>query len=224
MFVSQSIQRPGGINVFGSCLIRVEPDYASLRFAVTRLAPQPGPAFEQASAGARKVRELLVGEGVAERDVRTSQITLEQAYEGYNEARRFVGYRARVAFQVNLHRLDRFETVVVGVVDAGGDQIENVTFKTSRLRELRDEARKGAVLAAQRKARIYAEAAGASVGPVAHIEDVNADDVSRRSHMADVDLAGHDESPLSGADNPGSIVVAAAVMVCFSLLHGGPRS
>lgn len=220
MFITQSIQRPGGINVFGSCLIRVEPDYASLRFSVTRLAPQPGPAFDQANAGARSVRELLAREGVPDRDVRTAQISLEQAYEGYNENRRFAGYRSRVGFQVSLTRLDRFEAILVGVVDAGGDQIESVSFKTSRLREVRDEARKGAVLAAKRKAGVYADAAGAIVGPVLHIEDVNAEDASRRSHMADVDLASHDESSLSGADNPGSIVVAAAVMVCFGLLHG----
>lgn len=220
MFVNQTIQRPSGINVFGSCLIRVEPDYASLRFAVTRLAPEPAGAFEQAKLGARAVRELLSRESVADRDVHAAQISLEQAYDGYNEKRRFVGYRARVGFQVSLHALARFEALLVGIVQAGGDQIESVSFKTSRLRELRDEARKGAVLAARRKAGVYADAAGARVGHVLHIEDVNAEDVGRRSHMADVDLAGHDESALSGADNPGSIVIAAAVMACFALLHG----
>jgi uncharacterized protein YggE len=104
-------------------------------------------------------------------------------------------------------------------VDAGAHVIDSVSYKTSRLRELRAEARKGAVEAALSKAEVYASAAGLDIGKALHIEDINPEEIAQRSHMPDVDLAEHDEADAPGADGPGSIVVAAAVMVCFALVR-----
>lgn len=219
MYMNQTIQRPAGINVFGSCLIRVEPDYASLRFAVQRVAEHPEAAFGAARNAARSVRERLAESGVSDAAVHSSQLSLEQAWEGNGEARRAVGYRAYVGFQVMLEPLDRLEATLIGIVDAGVNTISSVSFKTRRLRELRASARKGAVEAARAKAEVYASAAGARVGPVVHLEDLNPDEMSRRSHMPDVDLTEHEESASPGAEGPGSIVIAAAVMACFTLLH-----
>lgn len=215
MYVSQAIQRPNGVTVFGSCLLRVEPDYASIRIGVSRVAATPGPAFEAADQAARAVRQFLAAEGIADADLQISQLGLDQAYEGYGEQRRAIGYRAGSSFQITLHRLERFEPLMVGLVAVGADQIHSVHFRTRRLRELRAQARKSAVESARLKAEGYAAAAGARAGGVLHIEDVNADDLSRRSHMPDIDLANHDEA---GSEGHGSIVVAAAVVCTFSLL------
>jgi uncharacterized protein YggE len=215
MYVSQSIQRPHGVTAFGSSLLRVEPDYASIRIGVSRVAATPAPAFEAADAAARAVRQFLLADGISDAEIQISQVGLEQAYEGYGEQRRAIGYRAHTSFQITLARLERFQPLMVGLVAVGADQIHGVGFKTRRLRELRDQARQAAVQAARRKAEVYAEAAGARVGGVLHIEDVNADEVGRRSHLPDIDLANHDEA---GTEGSGSIVIPAAVMVSFALL------
>ena len=55
MYVTQSVQRPFGINVFGSSIVRVEPDVASLKFSVSRLKQHPKDAFRDADYA------LLVG-------------------------------------------------------------------------------------------------------------------------------------------------------------------
>lgn len=69
--------------------------------------------------------------------------------------------------------------------------------------------------AARAKAEAYAAAAGVKVGRAIHIEDVNPDEMGRRSHAPDVDLDSHGE----GTAGAGSIVIAGAVMVCFSILE-----
>lgn len=216
MFVNQSIQRPHGINVFGSCLLRVEPDYASLRFTVSRTAGEPRRAIEEAREGVARVRAILQQRGVADRDVQSSRVGLALAFEGYGEARRTIGYRAAHAFQALVRELCGIEELLIELVDAGAFEIESVSYKTSRLRELRASARRGAIASARSKAELYAEALGLRLGRALHVEDVNPDDLARRSHMPDVDLAAHDESE-SAAVSRGSIVVAAAAMVCFSI-------
>lgn len=216
MFVNQSIQRPHGVNVFGSCLLRVEPDYASLRFTVSRTAEEPRRAIEDARAGVKQVRAILTDRGVADRDVQASRVGLGLAFDGYGEARRAIGYRAAHSFQAMLRDLTVIEELLIELVAAGAFEIDSVSYKTSRLKELRAEARRGAVTSARSKAELYAEALGLRLGKAIHIEDVNPDDMARRSHMPDIDLAEHDEA--EGATAKGSIVVAAAAMVCFSLL------
>ena len=218
MYVSQSIQRPQGVNAFGSCLVRVDPDFASVRFAVTRIAAHPRDAFEQTRTAARAVRERVRQLGVPDGDVAAASTTLAEAFVMSPEHKK-IGYEATVAFHVILRDLSVLEALLSGVVDAGADRIVSVGSKTSRLREVRSEARERAVRSARAKAEELARAAGAKLGAVLHIEDINADELGRRSHMPDIDLAQHDEAGmLPEAYSPGSITVGAAVMVCFALL------
>jgi len=218
MYVNQSIQRPHGVNAFGSCVIRVDPDFASIRFAVTRTEAHPREAFAQAREAARAVRDCLQRLGVPEHDVAAGDTTLSEAYSATPE-RKKIGYEAVVAFHVILRELGQLEALLSAVVDAGADRIVSVNSKTSLLKEVRRDARERSVRAARAKAEELARAAGARLGAVLHIEDVNADDMTRRSHLPDIDLSAHDEAaPSPEPHAPGSITVAAAVMACFALL------
>jgi len=217
MYVNQSIQRPNGVTVFGSALLRVDPDHSSVRFAVTRVAPKPKEAFDEARLGADSVREALRAMNIAARDVRSSDLSLAEEYTGYSENRRMIGYRASASFHAFVRDFKLVEKVLVAVVDAGADRIFSVHHKSSRLRELRAEARSLAVASARAKAEGYAHAAGAKLGVAIHIEDVNPDDLSRRSPLPDVDLSakGSEVAPA----NPGAITIAGAVVVTFALVH-----
>src|SRR5262245_64856584 len=148
MYVNQSIQRALGITAFGSSLIRVDPDFASIRFGVTRVLAKPKDAFAAARAGASSVREAIRKLGVADADVRASDVSLEEAYEGFNQDRKLVGYRATVAFQSIVRDFAAVEPLLVAVVDAGADRIYSVNSKTTKLKQLRSEARTRAVHAA----------------------------------------------------------------------------
>lgn len=207
------------MNAFGSCLLRATPDYASARFSVNRTEPLPKGAFEAARAAARIVRDKVRSLGIGDGDVAASDTSLVQAFSGDYQHRTKIGYQATVSFHVILHDLANLEALLSGVVDAGADTIVSVHSKTSRLKEIRREARENAVRSARTKAAELVTAAGARLGPVLHIEDVNPDDVSRRSHVPDIDLAAHDEQTgAPKAENPGSIVIGAAVMACFAIV------
>jgi len=81
-------------------------------------------------------------------------------------------------------------------------------------RELRAEARRKAVAAAQEKAELYAQAAGVRVGAVLHIEDVDPDQVGVERYRS------HGSTPGGAADQdlaPGHVVVSAAVTIGFAV-------
>ncbi len=218
MYLHQTIQRPFGINVFGSSVIRAKPDHAVLSFAVTRTHDKPSEAFAAARKATDDVRAFLGAGGLAGADVQISRPTLRQAMRGYGDKLEYLGYTARASFQVHLRDLDRLEHVLSGLVEAGVDVIEGTDLQSARLGELRAEARERALKAAQRKAEGYAKAAGLELGRVMHIEDVSPDDLkSRRGHGAELAL-GEDDGP-SGPFDPGSIEINAAVMVAFEIVR-----
>ncbi|MBC8071377.1 MAG: SIMPL domain-containing protein [Deltaproteobacteria bacterium] len=215
MYVSQSIQRPFGINVFGSSVLRVKPDHAALSFAVTRTHEKPAEAFAAARRAVEDVRAFLASGDLGGPDVQVSRPTLRQAMRGYGDKLEYVGYTARAGFHVHVRDLDRLEAVLAGVVEAGVDLIEGTELRSVKLALLRGEARERALRAARRKAERYAEAADVVIGRVMHIEDVNPDDLkSRRGHGAELELGEDDDQ---GAHDPGCIEVQAAVMVAFAI-------
>src|SRR5579859_4061846 len=140
MNLQQQIETPFGISVFGSAIVRVEPDIVSLNFAVSRLAQHPKEAFRDARAGSQAVRAFLTQENLS--DVGTSRITLQSTFKYTGGETRFLGYTAQTAYQFLLRDLDRMEDILSGLVDAGVNKLDSVELQTSRLKEIRAEARR----------------------------------------------------------------------------------
>src|SRR3954469_6196513 len=103
----QLIQTPFGINVFGSSVVRVEPDIVSLNFAVSRLQPHPRDAFRDVRKSVQDVRKYLDQAKVGE--VGTSRVSISPSYRFTAGEQKFLGYTAKAAFHVLLHQLERME-------------------------------------------------------------------------------------------------------------------
>jgi len=206
---------PSGINVFGSAIIRVAPDIASLKFGVSRLEQKPRDAFNAARKGSKNVQEYLSKANI--NDFGSSRIMLSQSFRYINGESKFMGYQARVEFHVLLHDLDKLEEVLTSVVDAGANEITSTDLQTTRLKQLRAEARQKAVIAAREKAENYCQAAGVKLGEVRYILDINPDELrGREGHVVREPMP--DEDVLVKAFDPGSIVVGGAVKITFGLV------
>ena len=222
MYVNQSIDRPIGINVYGSHVLRTEPDRAEVDLAVVRTAQAASSAFAETRKAVDAVRQALRKAGIPDTDVEAGRVDLTTAYEGFGPSAKFLGYRSSVAFRFVVRKLDGIEQTLSSAVDAGANQVQRVRYQTPKLRDLRAEARQHAVEAAKRKAEIYCEAAGVRLGHVIHIEDVNPDRATGlyrgAAHSETPSTEEAEESVPSGLQ-PGSLVVEAAVVLTYALLH-----
>ena len=206
-----------GVRVFGSAVVRVAPDTASIVVAVSRLESKPDAAFATARVAAQAVNAYL--HQVGAKDFGSSRVTLAEEFKYTDGANRFAGYRAKIGFNVVLRELDRVDALLSGLIAAGANDLTSITFQTTRLKELRADARRRAVLAARDKAELYCAAAGVAVGAVLAIEDVNPETLSGRNE-------GHtyreptavDDAGEPGAIDPGAIAVGAAVNVVYRIL------
>ncbi len=211
---TRSVEKiPNTVKVFGSAILHVAPDNASIVVAVSRLEQKPKEAFAKASRGAEAVHAYLQRAGV--KDFGASRVSLSQQFHFTGGERRFLGYQARIGYSVVLRDLDRIEEVLTGLIDAGANELTSVDFQTTRLKEVRADARRRAVAAALEKADVYCRAAGVTLGRVTTIEDANPDALSGRNegHVFREPVA--DDMGEQKAIDPGAIAVGAAVyLIC----------
>lgn len=221
-----TIKNPFGISVFGSALLRVAPDFVTIRAAITRLEQKPAEAFQNAREAERAVTAFLRKNPVKESGV--SRISLAQEYRFVNSERRPIGYVARIGLTLVLSELDRIETVLSGLVEAGANEITSTEFHTVKLKDLRARARELAVNAARQKAEVYATAAKVSLGDVLHIEDVNPNVLRQEFHVAGARRSVQqdiiDSEPEQDTLDPSAIQVGAAVMVAYQIAESGRPS
>jgi uncharacterized protein len=211
---TQAITNPFGITAFGSAVTRTAPDLAVIRVAVSRLESKPAQAFSKVRTGVQSVSELLRRSKITE--FGASRINLSPQHNYTGGEMRFLGYRASVTFHIMLRELDRVEELLTGVVDAGANEVEGVSFQTSRLKELRAEARSRAVAAARDKALNYCHAAGVDLGALLHIEDVNPASVQGSEGHVRVEPRIDDDDSATSFDAT-AISVSAAVLLSYEI-------
>jgi len=209
----QMVEHPWGVAAYGAASVKATPDLMRARFRVVRLEPTAAQSFATASDAVRSVRQTLRQHGVPDSSIQKSQLDLKSSWT-FGSDRRFLGYECQAAFVVETRDLDGVQQLLVDLVEAGANEIEGVDFDVVGKADLRAEARRQAVAAARRKAELYAEAAGVRLGPVLHIEDVDAERV-RNEYYRSHGSGGMAASPEDLA--PGHVVVSAAVILGLSI-------
>jgi uncharacterized protein len=212
--IQQPIATPYGISVFGSAIVRVVPDVVVISFSVSQVKPHPKEAFEAVRDAAQKVQTFLNNAQI--KDAGSSRINLKEDYRYVSGESKFFGYRTTVDFRLILTDLNRVEEILAGIVDAGANRIDSVSFQTTKLKELRAEARRQAIVAAREKADNYCQAAGVELGDVIHIEDVNPDQLQRNVGHTREEMSLEDDGETQAFD-PNSIVIAGTVLVAYKI-------
>lgn len=205
----------GKLTVQGTAIVRVEPDLASVGFAVSRTAPTPADAFAGVKEASGKVRTFLEA---ASCQIRSSQILLHQEFPRGPSDQRELGYVATARFSLVISELDAVEKLLSEIVSLGVNNLASVEFLTSRLKEIRAEARKKAVSAAKEKATLYCEVAGLQLGPIVGLSEGHFDPRQRPGGHVPSSNVSTDVDDRIGTFSPSSIPVGATVTIAFKLM------
>ena len=182
------------IIVSGEGTVEIAPDMAILSLVVMREAPTAEGALATNSEAMTEVMKALTGAGIAERDIQTTQFSIQPRYtretrkaDGTIETRKLEGYTVRNGVNVRVRDIDAVGEVLdmsvrLGVNEGGGIQFSNAD-PTKAL----ERARSNAVKDALDKARGLASAAGGKVGRVLEISEHNSG--ARPMNMARREMA-----------------------------------
>jgi uncharacterized protein YggE len=158
------------VQVTGSALINVTPDRALIQLGVQSNGVTPDAVQAANSVAIQRVIKALLAQGVAAKDIATDNYVIEPVYENYDSLY-IKGYRINNIVAVSLRDVKKTSTLLAAALNAGANQVINVEFYTSELRQYRDQARALAMQAAKEKAQALAAAAGAEAGCVLTITE-----------------------------------------------------
>jgi uncharacterized protein YggE len=148
------------------------PDIASITLGVQTEAPTAAEALRQNRTQMTTTISALKAEGVAAKDIQTSNLNLNAQYlfhEG--EPRKLTGYQASNAVTIIVRDLGRLGATVDAVVAAGANQVNGISFSLSDPQHAEDEARRAAVKALEAKAALYADATGYHIVRLVSLSD-----------------------------------------------------
>lgn len=203
------------IRVRGVGGVDAAPDQAIVLAAVVDQKARAGAALEANSVAMRGVLAKLAEFGVAEADIRTRGFAVTPIFERRERGTatpRIIGYRAVNRVEVKVRALARLGAILDALVAAGADRIDGIRFSIANPGPLADEARRLAMADALRKAKLYAEAAGVSVGRVLDIAEDNVR-IPRPRMIQAAKMDARAAVPIS----PGEQRVSATVTVVYQM-------
>lgn len=160
------------IVVTGEGRASTPPDLAVLRLGVQARAGSATAALDRASTAADDILAALSGAGVAEADLRTSELSLRPDYgRDHDEGGEVEAFVASNVVTARLRDLDALGETIDAAARAGANRIDDLRFEVSDPTEAVARARRLAVEDAARAAATLAEAADVPLGPVLRIDE-----------------------------------------------------
>ncbi len=207
------------VRVIGTAEVKVVPDRAVIQLGVETQDASASRAKQTADAKSRRILASLRANGIEEKDIQTTFLSLQPQYD-YRKGQRISYFVADQTLSVTVRDIFRLDSILESLIKAGGNRIDSIQYETSDLRKYRDQARELAVKAAREKAQALAGALGQEIGKPQSIEEVPESTYSYVNTAALGGLMPETKVParVTGPSTaPGQEKVSASVVVSFEL-------
>jgi len=148
------------------------PDLAIITAGVVTRATSAGSAMQQAAQRMSRVRAALKAAGVEDRDIQTSNVSLnpDYVYE-QNKSPRITGYSATNQLTVRFRDIARAGPILDALVQEGANQINGPSLTIEKPETALDEARAKAVANGRARAELYARSLGMRIARVVSVSE-----------------------------------------------------
>lgn len=161
------------VTVTGEATVEAAPDMATISLGVTTEGQTAAEAMTANSKALQAVVERLKAAGIEDRDLQTSNLSLNPNWVGYDSGStpKIAGYVASNMLNVRVRALDGLGSVLDASIADGANTLNGISFELAQPRPALDEARKAAVADARARAALLIEAAGGTLGKIVSITE-----------------------------------------------------
>ena len=161
------------VTVTGEATVEATPDMATISLGVTTEGQTAAEAMAANSKALQAVIERLKTAGIEDRDLQTSNLSLNPNWVGYDSGStpKIAGYVASNMLNVRVRALDALGSVLDASIADGANTLNGISFELAQPRPAQDEARKAAVADARARATLLVEAAGGTLGKIVSITE-----------------------------------------------------
>jgi uncharacterized protein YggE len=163
------------VTVQGQGKVIYVPDVGYLSVGVSSKGTTSQEAWDKNNAVVKKLFDALKAHGIDPKDLQTSGLSIRPEYiHRKDQEPLLVGYVAGYDLKITVRKLAELGTVLDDLVKNGANRNVNIAFGCANVDNLMDEARTRAIADARKKANLYATGAGAKLGRVLEISEVEA--------------------------------------------------
>ncbi|NDP26800.1 MAG: SIMPL domain-containing protein [Flavobacterium sp.] len=202
------------INVSGEGKVKVAPDQTLISVSIETKGTKAEDVKRENDKKMDAILKFIKKSNIAKEDFQTQRVSLNPNYD-YEKKKH--NYIATQSVQILLKDLSQYDVLMEGLVDEGINRIDNVEFKSSKMKELQSDARKLAIKDAKVKAEDYVSVLGQKIGKAILISDNSQIYVPQPRMYAMKASMSMDESAPKETLAIGEIEITANVSVSFSL-------
>ena len=158
------------ITVSGEGKVSVKPDYVVITLGVENTGKEAADVKKLNDDTVDKVLKFIKSFGIPNADYQTTNVSLNK---NYNYEKKIYSYVANQSLTITLKDVAKYDALMMGLVNQGINDINQVEFKSTKIEEYKSTARKEAIKSAKRKAEDFAGTLGQKVGKALLISDTN---------------------------------------------------
>ena len=202
------------ITVSGEGKVKVAPDKALISVSIETKGTKAEEVKRENDKKMDAILKFIKKTNIAKEDFQTQRVSLNPNYD-YEKKKH--NYIATQTVQILLKDLSQYDVLMEGLVDEGINRIDNVEFKSSKMKELQSDARKLAIKDAKAKAEDFVSVLGQKTGKALLISDNSQIYVPQPRMYAMKASMTMDEAAPKETLAIGEIEITANVSVSFSL-------
>lgn len=166
--------QPTGIVTGGEGTAEGTPDQLTFNATVTNRRDTTTEAVAATNHDVRAVTINLKKNGVEDKDIQTTDLSIKPHYDTSGRTRSLVGYTSTQRVKVLVRNLEKAGVTLGGVTAAAGNavRVDGLALSLSDQDAVIAEARDAAVKKSKAAAEALAEAAGRDVGELVYVEEV----------------------------------------------------
>jgi uncharacterized protein YggE len=200
----------------GTGSVKATPDVAYVSLGIITSGKRAQEASQANAAAADKIVAALKRAGIAEKDLQTSNYSIQPVYRNNDFSKGIDGYQVSNVVRATVRKVGSIGNVIDSGLDAGANNVQGVSFGLEENGPAEDKALASAVKEARRKAEVMAKAAGVRITGVLEIS--TAYEGRPVPMMANLGAMSRAEAATPIA--PGELDVSANVTMVFSIAPG----
>jgi len=207
------------ITVTGKADRQVAPDTASISFFVTKRGQDQKQIADFINKKTKNITATVREEGIAQKDIKTTNYSLNPEYNWSDGERKFTGYRAQQNITITVRDLLKAPKVLARVAEQRVDNISGPNMYVDKLDDIKDDLRSEAIADAKSKANELARELGVKVSKIVSFSEEGNNNYQPRM-MAKMAFA-EDASfgaPIEAPEiNPGEEKITKTVSITFKI-------
>ena len=161
------------VSFSGEGKVVAKPDIAKVQLSVITEALTSKVAQDNNSKKSKAITDYLQKQGLGDKDVKTTGYNIypQYKYPQYGGQPTITGYQVNQSIEVKIRNLDNVSNVLDGVVLAGANQVNQLSFEIDNPEALKTEARTKAIADAKKKANELQSQVGISLGKIVNFSE-----------------------------------------------------